>query len=73
MNDYGMFTRTGNVRVYTIIKLAKSKKWTWAQTVDALYELSKNPKYGEATDTAVREMVYCAAGFDQSDESFYSA
>jgi hypothetical protein len=42
---------------------------TWAQTYRALCELSKQREFGEATDTAVREMVYCALGVE--DEPFY--
>jgi len=42
---------------------------TWAQTVQALRELAEQDAFGEAMDTAVREMVYSALGV--KDEPFY--
>jgi hypothetical protein len=64
--DYAMFTDLGNAAVHAIVVAAKANQMTWAQTYRAL---SKQREFGEATDTAVREMVYCALGVE--DEPFY--
>jgi hypothetical protein len=67
--DYAMFTDLGNAAVHAIVVAAKANQMTWAQTYRALCELSRQEQFGEATDTAVREMVYDALGI--KDESFY--
>ena len=67
--DYDMFTDLGNAAVHAIVEKARADRLTWAQTYRALCELSKQHEFGEATDTAVREMVYDALGFE--DEPFY--
>jgi len=67
--DYDMFTDLGNAAVHAIVEKARADRLTWAQTYRALCELSKQHEFGEATDTAVREMVYDALGF--KDEPFY--
>ena len=67
--DYAMFTDLGNAAVHAIVVAAKANQMTWAQTYRALCELSKQQEFGEATDTAVREMVYDALG--PKDEDFY--
>jgi hypothetical protein len=67
--DYGMYTDLGNAAVHAVVVAAKVKQLTWAQTVRALRALSDNDEFGEATDTAVREYVYHALGYQ--DESFY--
>jgi hypothetical protein len=64
-----MFTDLGNAAVHAIVVAAKANQMTWAQTYRALCELSRQEQFGEATDTAVREMVYDALGI--KDESFY--
>ena len=69
--SYGMFTKAGNQRVATIVRRAEKKHWTWAETYRALTELAKDPRYGEATDTAVRESVYVAARFHITGQDFY--
>ncbi len=61
--SFAMFTRAGNLRVATIVRRAEKKRWTWAETYQALTELARDPRYGEATDTAVRETVYDALKF----------
>ena len=61
--DFGMFTAAGNNRVATIVKRARAKRWTWPETYNALIELGKEEKYGEATDTEVRELVYSRCNF----------
>lgn len=64
--DYAMFTAAGNRRVATIVKRAKAKRWTWPETYAALCELAQDKRYGEATDTAVREVVYDACNFESN-------
>ena len=54
---YGMFSRAGNSRIHTIVKRAVKKELNEDEVIDLLYELGKNPKYREATDTAVRDAV----------------
>jgi hypothetical protein len=67
--DYWMYTELGNTAVHAIVVAARVNKLTWAETRDALRELAKQDAFGEATDTAVREMVYSALGI--KDEPFY--
>jgi hypothetical protein len=44
---------------------------SWKQTYSALYQLSQDKQFSEATDTDVREMVYCGIGADKRRESFW--
>jgi hypothetical protein len=67
--DYDMYTELGNAAVHAIVVAAKTNRLTWAETYTALRELAKQDAFGEATDTAVREMVYSALGV--KDEPFY--
>jgi hypothetical protein len=67
--DYAMFTDLGNAAVHALVEAARANKMTWAQTYQALHDLAKYDEFGEATDTAVREMVYDALGVE--DEPFY--
>ena len=69
IKDYAMFTDLGNAAVHAIVMAAQAKGLTWRQVYGALRELSANEQFGEATDTAVRECVYDALGFE--DEPFY--
>ena len=62
--DYAMFTPEGNAAVHGIVVAAHYKNLTWSEVYQLLVTLSKIEKFGEATDTAVREMVYDACGFD---------
>lgn len=66
--DYAMFTDLGNAAVHALVEAARANRMTWAQTYQALSDLSRYPEFGEATDTAVREMVYDALGIE--DENF---
>ena len=61
-----MFTPEGNAAVGMIVQMAKSKGWDWPRTQSELYVLANADAqlYGEATDTAVRESVYDACGFE---------
>ena len=65
-NDFGMYTEFGNDAIAAIVRRAKVLNLTWPQVYNELVDLSRRfPKdFGEATDTAVREMVYDALGFD---------
>ena len=67
--DYAMFTDLGNAAVHALVVAARANCMTWAETYRALCQLSKYKEFGEATDTAVREMVYDALGVE--DEDFY--
>lgn len=67
--DYAMFTDLGNAAVHAIVVKARAEKMTWAQTYRALRALSEQNEFGEAMDTAVREMVYDALGVE--NENFY--
>jgi hypothetical protein len=69
--DYAMFTADGNRAVASIVKQSLTERWTWAKTYQELAELSQDQRYGEATDTAVREVVYDAIGAGRRDEEFY--
>jgi hypothetical protein len=65
--DYEMFTDFGNDAVDAIVRQARILKLSWEQVNDELYALAeKFPNdFAEATDTAVRECVYIALGFDK--------
>lgn len=67
--DYAMYTELGNAAVHAIVTAARANGFTWAETYRALCALSEQAEFGEATDTAVREVVYGALGFH--DEPFY--
>lgn len=64
VKDYGMFTELGNAAVHAIVVAARANNLTWPQTYRALSQLSEQKEFGEATDTAVREVVYDALNFD---------
>lgn len=57
---YAMFTKDGNKRVHQIVEYANGKLMTFDETHVLLKLLSEKPGFEEATDTAVRESVYCA-------------
>ena len=60
---YSMFTYEGDRRVHEIVQRARAEGWDWPQTYEALEVLAQDEKFGEATDTAVREYVYSRCGF----------
>ena len=78
--NYDMFTEEGNLMVGRIVEAGRNLRmsdsdeqvWTWTQ--HELRKLSRGSfmkdgvehTFGEATDTAVREMVYDALGVDLS-------
>ena len=63
--DYGMFTNAGDAAVHGIVVTADELDLTWEQVENSLYRLARNEDFAEATDTAVREAVYCALNFDK--------
>ena len=66
MTYFAMFTPEGNAAVAKLVEMAKAKGWDWPRTMSELYVLADSDAqlYGEATDTAVREAVYDACGFE---------
>ena len=73
MPDYGMFTDLGNAAVHAVVVAARENAMTWAQVIRALRALADQEPFGEAMDTAVREVVYDALGFYAKGEEFYGA
>ena len=70
--DYAMFTELGNAAVHAIVVAARANELTWAQVYRALCQLSNTDAFGEATDTAVREVVYDAIGAGKRGEDFWA-
>ena len=66
--DYAMFTDFGNDAVDAIVRQARVLKLSWPQVLKELESLAQRfpNDFGEATDTAVRECVYDALGFESS-------
>jgi hypothetical protein len=66
--DYAMYTDFGNDAVDAIVRHARVLKLSWPQVLRELESLAERfpSDFGEATDTAVREMVYDALGFESS-------
>jgi len=63
--DYGMYTDAGNHAVEAIVRRARILQMQWANVAADLNDLAhRYPEFAEATDTEVRECVYCALGFD---------
>ena len=62
---YGMFSEAGNLAVTGIVMYHQAIKSPWSVVYQNLCDLAKSDptKYGEAMDTAVREMVYDACQF----------
>lgn len=66
MSYFAMYTPEGDAAVAKIVETAKRKGWDWPRTYSELCVLAHSDAqlYGEATDTAVRECVYDACGFN---------
>jgi hypothetical protein len=64
MKYYGMFSEAGNQAIDGLVTVAKAMELRWPEVYAALEVLGDNPKFREATDTAVREMVYEALDLD---------
>ena len=73
VKEYGMFTELGNAAVHAIVVAAKANNMTWAQVYRALGALAEQKEFGEAMDTVVREYVYDAMGYDNTQQPFYGA
>lgn len=71
IKEYGMFTELGNAAVNAIVVAAKANNMTWAQVYRALGALSEQKEFAEAMDTVVREYVYDAMGYDNTQQPFY--
>ena len=67
---FGMFTDEGNHVVAFIVDYHRANNNSWPVVYQNLQDLAKSDptKFGEATDTMVREMVYDALGMT---EDFY--
>jgi hypothetical protein len=63
--NYDMFTNAGNAAVHGIVVAADELDLTWQQVENILARLAQNKDFAEATDTAVRDVVYCALNFDK--------
>lgn len=70
--DYQMFTDFGNDAVDAVVRRARMLNMTWPQVLQELHTLSANPDFSEATDTAVREVVYSVLQFEDHKIGFYS-
>lgn len=64
MKYYGMFSESGNQAIDGLVAVAKAMELRWPEVYAALEVLADNPKFREATDTAVREYVYDALELD---------
>ena len=66
MAKYLMYTGFGDDAVDAIVRSAKVLNMTWPQVLAELRSLAERfpEDFGEATDTAVRECVYDALGFE---------
>lgn len=62
--DYAMFSDFGNCMVAEIVKGAKYKNLQWREVYQMLETISTIKGCEEATDTAVREAVYFAMGYE---------
>lgn len=65
MKDYGMFTDAGNREIANILDTAKYFELSFDEVMGLLHKLAEFPKFGEATDTVVREEVGYELGFYQ--------
>ena len=66
MSDYAMFSEAGNTAVHGVVVVALQQGLNWPATYAMLLTLGDDERFGEATDTAVRECVYAACNFDCS-------
>ena len=62
IQSYGMFSDLGDAAVHGIVVSAKASGAPWLSIYQSLIDLAKSDydRFGEATDTAVRESVYLA-------------
>lgn len=65
---YSMFSEHGGKAVDNIVYKAMQQDWSWDTVRQALESLANtDPLAGEARDTAVRESVLIALGFDRGE------
>ena len=67
--DWAMFSENGNYLVDAIVWCVKLEGTGWRGAYAKLSALASMDGFGEATDTAVRELVYDAVA--KEDENFY--
>jgi hypothetical protein len=64
--EYSMYTPEGNAEVDKMVSVINHSPMPidqrWPVAYAGLKELAKDPRFAEATDTAVRESVYHAVG-----------
>jgi len=72
VRDYAMYSELGNAAVHAVVIAAEAGNLSWSQVLGALTRLSQEEPFAEATDTAVRECVYDALGFDRKGQDFYA-
>jgi len=65
MTTFAMFTPEGDEAVAQIVEVAKKNNLGWQEVMPLLRNLADSDydRFGEATDTAVREAVYNALNF----------
>ena len=70
-NYYGMFSDEGNEAVAQIVERGLLENRAWLEVYQDLVNLaeSNRDRFGEATDTMVRDIVYEALG--RFNENFY--
>ena len=68
--SYSMYTEEGDILVNGIVEVAKGTNADWPWVYDKLIKLGETEKFGEATDTMVRENVFDAIGYGD-DVSFW--
>ena len=68
---YGMFSDEGNQKVQEIVQRGLLENRAWLEVYQDLVNLaeSNRDRFGEATDTMVRDIVYEALG--RFNENFY--
>jgi hypothetical protein len=70
-NYYGMFSDEGNEAVHQIVQRGLLENRAWLEVYQDLVRLAESDRdrFGEATDTTVRDMAYEALG--RFNENFY--
>jgi hypothetical protein len=58
--NYEMFTDEGNALVHGVVQAAKVSGMQWDRVYSMLEKISEIDGFGEATDTAVRDIVWVA-------------
>jgi hypothetical protein len=56
--QFGMFTKQGNLMICNLIEFANNSGLEWDVVRNMLEVLSKDERFSECMDTAVREVVY---------------